>query len=175
MELNSASLFAKQGKVFADKITIANHSNQIWLVISRQRMNCFFFFFFLRPQPRHMEVPRLGVESYLQPLAYSTAPAMRDPSHSCDLYHSSQQYRILNSLSEARDWTHILKDTSCVCFHWATTGTPEGWTVEGTPWVEMFAGAKSIHSLHADTVSLMLDLPIKAVAELNTVLWSHTN
>ena len=29
-----------------------------------------------------------------------------------DLHHRSQQHRILNPLSEARDLTHILKDTS---------------------------------------------------------------
>ena len=39
----------------------------------------FFFFFFLGPYLWHMEVPRLGVESELQLLAYATAPAMQDP------------------------------------------------------------------------------------------------
>ena len=39
----------------------------------------FFFFVFLGPHPRHMEVPRLGVESELQLLAYTTATAMPDP------------------------------------------------------------------------------------------------
>ena len=41
----------------------------------------FLAFFFLGPQPRHMEVPRLGVKSELEPLAYATATAMEDPSH----------------------------------------------------------------------------------------------
>ena len=36
-------------------------------------------FFFLGLHPRHMEVPRLGVELELQPLAYPTATAMLDP------------------------------------------------------------------------------------------------
>ena len=31
-----------------------------------------------------------------------------DPSRVCDLHHGSQQRRILNSLSEARDQTHNL-------------------------------------------------------------------
>ena len=35
----------------------------------------FFFFFFLGPYPRHMEVPRLGVQSELQLPAYATATA----------------------------------------------------------------------------------------------------
>ena len=35
---------------------------------------------FLGPYPWHMEVPRLGVKSKLQLLAYATATAMPDPS-----------------------------------------------------------------------------------------------
>ena len=27
---------------------------------------------------------------------------------------------------EARDWIHILMDTSCICYCWATRGTPAG-------------------------------------------------
>ena len=37
---------------------------------------------------------------------------MPDLSHIYDLYPSSQQCQILNPLSEARNPTHILKDTS---------------------------------------------------------------
>ena len=43
------------------------------------------------------------------------------------LHHSSQQCRILNPLSGARDQTHILRDSSQVHFHEATTGTPGGY------------------------------------------------
>ena len=49
---------------------------------------------------------------------------MQDPSHVCDLHWSSWQCWILNSLGKARDWTHILMDTSRVCYRWATMGTP---------------------------------------------------
>ena len=59
-----------------------------------------------------MEVPRLGVELGLQLPAYTTATATSDPSHSCDLQHSSRQLLMLNPLSEARDPTHIFRDTS---------------------------------------------------------------
>ena len=51
-------------------------------------------FFFLGPHPQHMEVPRVGVELELYLPAYITA------------------HRILNPLSEARDQTCILVDTS---------------------------------------------------------------
>ena len=71
----------------------------------------FFLFCFLGSSTmQHMEVPRLGFESELQFLAYGTAIAMQDLSCICDLHHSSWQCQILNSLSEARDQTHILVD-----------------------------------------------------------------
>ena len=56
----------------------------------------FSFFFFLGPQPQCTEVPRLGVELELQVPAYAIAAATQDPSHVCDLHHSSQQHWILN-------------------------------------------------------------------------------
>ena len=62
----------------------------------------------------HIEVPRLGVKSELQLLAYATATATQDPSHTHDLYHSSQQHWILNPLIKTRDRTHILMDPSQV-------------------------------------------------------------
>ena len=61
-----------------------------------------------------MLVPRLGVESELQWLAYTTARAMPDLSHICDLHRSSQQLRVLNPLSGARAHTHVLMDASQV-------------------------------------------------------------
>ena len=62
-----------------------------------------------------MEVPRLGIQLELYQLAYARATTMWDLSHVCNLHHSSQQYQILNPLSEARDQTHILMNTSWVC------------------------------------------------------------
>ena len=48
------------------------------------------------------------------------------PDLSCvyDLHHSSQQGRILNPLSEARDRTHNLMVPSQIRFHCSMTGTP---------------------------------------------------
>ena len=53
---------------------------------------------FLGPHLRHMEVPRLGVESELQLPAYTLATAMQDPSCICDLHHSN----IRSLMHEAR-------------------------------------------------------------------------
>ena len=72
----------------------------------------FFPFFLLWLHPWHMEDPRLGVETELQLPAYTTATAMPGLSLVCGLHHSSWQCRILNPLSQARDRTHILVDTS---------------------------------------------------------------
>ena len=72
------------------------------------------FFFFLGLHVQWMEVPRLGVESELQLQAYATATATWGPSHICGLCCSLWQPWILNILSEARDQTCILRDTSWV-------------------------------------------------------------
>ena len=76
-----------------------------------------FFFVFSGPYLWHMEVLRLGVELELQLPAYTTATAMPDLSHICNLHHSSRQRWILNPLSEARDQTCVLMDTSQVHYH----------------------------------------------------------
>ena len=68
----------------------------------------FFSFVFLGSYLWQREVLRLGVESEPQLLAYTTATAMPDLNHVCDLYHSSWQCQILNPLSRARDWTRVL-------------------------------------------------------------------
>ena len=86
-----------------------------------------FFFFplvFLGLHLRHMEVPRLGGESELQLPAYATATATRDLSCVCNLHHSSQQCRIPDPPSEARDRTCILMDPSRIHFCCTTMGTP---------------------------------------------------
>ena len=56
----------------------------------------------------YMEVPRLGVISELQLQACTTATTTVDPSH------TFWQCQILNSLSKARDQTHILMNTNWV-------------------------------------------------------------
>ena len=50
---------------------------------------------------------------------------MSDPSHICDLHHSSRKCQILNPLIKARDRTCNLTVPSRICFHCATAGTPD--------------------------------------------------
>ena len=64
-----------------------------------------------------MEVPRLRVESERELPAHTTATATSDPRRVCGLHHSSRQHRIPNPLSEARDQTQVLMDTSQVHYH----------------------------------------------------------
>ena len=59
-----------------------------------------------------MEVTRLGAESELQLLTYTTAMATLDWSRICGICHNFQQLWILCPLSEARDQTRITMDTS---------------------------------------------------------------
>ena len=54
----------------------------------------------------------------------AAATAMPDPSPICDLHHSSWQHQILNPLSEARDRTSVLMDSSQICFCCAMVGIP---------------------------------------------------
>ena len=105
-------------------------------------LSFFFFcfcFFVLGPYLQYVEIPRLGVQSDLQLPAYTTATATRDLSCICHLHHSSWQCWNLNPLSEARDQTCILMDTSWIHFCYSTVGTPQGtleW--EWQPRVEIF-------------------------------------
>ena len=87
-------------------------------------IKCWVFVFCLFLGLWHMDVPSLGLGLDLHLPAYSAATATQDFSRVCNLHHSSRQRQVLNSLSEARDRTHNLMDTSQVHYHWATTGTP---------------------------------------------------
>ena len=74
----------------------------------------FFFFFLFTAAPAAYEVPRLGVDLELELLADTTATAMPDLNHLCDLCCSSWQRQILNPPNEARDQTHNFMDISQV-------------------------------------------------------------
>ena len=86
----------------------------LWVLEALGGCNFMVFFCFLGLHLRHMDVPKLGVESELWMPAYVTAT--QDPSLVCELHHSSRQSWILNPLGEARDQTHNLVVPSQICF-----------------------------------------------------------
>ena len=90
----------------------------LWLEVSNKiedtQFNLFIYFVFSGSRLWHTEVPRLGVKSKLLLPAYTTATATWDLSSVCKLHHTSQQRRIPNPLSEARDQTQVLTDASQV-------------------------------------------------------------
>ena len=111
-------------QVIADPIpgTETSQEEEPWQGRSCSLMG--FGFCFCWPHSWHMEVPRPGVELELQLPAYAPATAMRDPSHVCDLHHSSRQCWMPDPLSEARDRTSSLMDTTQNCSRWAMMGAP---------------------------------------------------
>ena len=97
LTLVKKNLWATHSSVF--------HHSEYWVV-------SIFFFFLNRAVPVAYGSSKLGVELKLQLPAYTTAIATSDPSHVCNLHHSSRQCQILNPLSEAQDRTHVLTDAS---------------------------------------------------------------
>ena len=91
-------------------------------------MTLFFLVFCLfRAAPVAYGVPRLGVESELELPAYTTTSATWDPSHVCNLHHSSWECWILNPLIEpgikpASSWILV-----GFVNHWAMMGIPCIW------------------------------------------------
>ena len=83
-----------------------------------------FFCLFQDHTLQHMEVLRLG-DKLEHMRAYTTVTAVQDLSHVCNLYHSLWQCQILNPLSQDRDRTCILMDTSRIPYCCTTTGTPD--------------------------------------------------
>ena len=72
-----------------------------------------------------VEVPRLGVKSELHLVAYTTATATGYLSSICNQHHSCWKCWMPDPLSDAKDPTHILMDTSWIRFHCTTSGTPK--------------------------------------------------
>ena len=66
------------------------HYTKLALVYVAHLTKVISFLSFLGLYLRHMEVPSLGVQSELEPLAYTTATATWGPSCICDLHHSSR-------------------------------------------------------------------------------------
>ena len=81
------------------------------------------FFFFLCLFVFSRAASEVCGGSQARSLTRATATATWDPSHVCELHHSSRQHRILNPLSRAG--VELTTSWFLVRFinHWATTGT----------------------------------------------------
>ena len=90
-----------------------------WLTEVLALLTSFFFFFCLL-----MPTPEAYWGSQARGWIRATAPAIRDPSHVCDLHHSSWQRWIPDPLSEARDLTCNLMVPSQIRFCSAMMGMP---------------------------------------------------
>ena len=95
--------------------------SDLWLPVYRNA--AFFFFFFLKAAPA-----AYGNSQARGRIGAAAAGLCRSHSNTKSELHlqPTQQLEatpILNLLSRARDWTHILLDTSQIRYHWATVGT----------------------------------------------------
>ena len=98
------------------------------------------YFWFLWPHLWHLEVPRLEVESEWHLPAYAIATATQDPSHVCNLHHSSQQHRIQagsvtynRANSNARSLTHWARPGIKPASSWILVGFVNCWAMKETP------------------------------------------
>ena len=72
---------------------VSNYKNflketqKIYMILGLAMRFLVLFFHFLGPHLWHMEVPRLGVESQLQPPLQATATATQDLISICNLHH----------------------------------------------------------------------------------------
>ena len=84
--------------------------------------NFFFLFLLFRATP----VACGGSQAWglIGATAASSATAMSDLSHVCNLHLSLRQHWFFNPLSKARDQTYNLLVPSQIRFHCATMGTP---------------------------------------------------
>ena len=90
-----------------------------------------------------MEVPRVGGESELQLLAYTTATAKLDLCI-CTLHPGSQQCQILNPLREARDQTCSLMDASWVLNQVSHDRNSMIFALSHLVWDQCFCGKSSL-------------------------------
>ena len=85
-------------------MAVLGNSHRFW--------SLYFFFFFLRATPEAYGGSQARGQIGAVATSLATATAVPDPSCICDLHQSSQKRWILNPLSEARDRTCVLMDTS---------------------------------------------------------------
>ena len=78
--------------------------------------NYYYYFFRAALEAYGSSQARGGIGAAAAGLATATATTW-DLGLICNLHHSSWQHWIPNPQSEARDPTHVLMDTSRICYH----------------------------------------------------------
>ena len=98
----------------------------VLILIRSVQVFLFLFFFFLFCLKTPMAYGSSQVTGRIGAIAAGLchSPTAWDLSHVGSLQHSSWQHQIPDPLSKARNQTCILMDTSRICFHYATAGTP---------------------------------------------------
>ena len=115
----SLNIFYRKFQSHTKKTT---HSNGYIIFHCIDFIYLFIFCFFFRATPKAYGSfqTRGQIRATAACLHHIT---IQDPSHVCNLHHSSQQRQILNPLREARDQTHNLLVPSLISFHCTTIGT----------------------------------------------------
>ena len=97
---------------------------------------------------------------------------MQDLSHVCRLHHSSWQRRILNPMSEARDWTPNIMVPSLIRFHCTTMGNPGLWFL----WSKKFLlspRSQGILSMFSPINFVFLSFTFNSVVHLKLIFVRH--
>ena len=113
-------------------------SECLWRNVYLGILPIFHFFFFLELHSWHMEVPRLGVKSELQLLAYATVTATQESSCICD-YTTAQ--------GNARSLTHPARPGIEPTSLWILVGFINHWAMMGTPWFFLFCFVFDLYEL----------------------------
>ena len=95
--------------------------NTIWIIFRNAFSSLSLSFFFLWPHPKHMEVPRLGVELEQQLQAYTTACTWDEPVTYTLAYGNARSltHWARPGIEPASSWI-VVRFITC----WATSGTP---------------------------------------------------
>ena len=114
----------------------------------RKAYLCSFFLVFFRAEPEVYggSQARGPIRVVAAGIHHSYSNVRSEPC--LDLHHSSRKRQILNSVSEARDQTCVLMDTSQIHFPWATTGIP----------ISIFMKSRMAQSVSASYVRVQVNL-----------------
>ena len=121
MKYSNEGMTGFRGTVWGGWTREDNHTSQPFSPLDQCWID-FFFFLGIYPQQYGGSHARGPIRATAPSLCHTIATP--DLSHVCNVSHSLQQRWILNPLSKARDWTHIIMDTSQDLNPMSHNGTP---------------------------------------------------